>query len=78
MNNQIKIFTSNNWPLDPAWGKPDYELLDTGEGENLERLGKYTFVRPYEDAVWPKCSTPSVEQSNNRLVPLANTAVWSV
>lgn len=32
----------------------DYELLDTGEGEKLERFGKYTFVRPYEDAVWPK------------------------
>jgi len=32
----------------------DYELLDTGEGEKLERFGPYTFVRPYEDAVWPK------------------------
>jgi 23S rRNA (cytosine1962-C5)-methyltransferase len=31
-----------------------YELLDTGEGEKLERFGKYTFVRPYEDAVWTK------------------------
>jgi 23S rRNA (cytosine1962-C5)-methyltransferase len=32
----------------------DYELLDTGEGEKLERFGPHTFVRPYEDAVWPK------------------------
>lgn len=40
----------------------DYELLDTGGGEKLERFGKYTFIRPYEDAVWPKCSTPSVQQ----------------
>lgn len=32
----------------------DYELLDTGEGEKLERFSKYIFVRPYEDAVWPK------------------------
>lgn len=32
----------------------NYELLDTGEGEKLERFGSYTFVRPYEDAVWPK------------------------
>jgi 23S rRNA (cytosine1962-C5)-methyltransferase len=32
----------------------DYELLDTGEGEKLERFGAYTFVRPYEDSVWQK------------------------
>lgn len=44
--NQIKLFYSKDWE--------DYELLDTGEGEKLERFGKYTFVRPYEDAVWPK------------------------
>ena len=46
MENQIKIFCSEDWQ--------DYELLDTGEGEKLERFGKYIFVRPYEDAVWPK------------------------
>ncbi len=46
MENKIKIFYSKDWL--------DYELLDTGEGEKLERFGKYTFVRPYEDAVWPK------------------------
>ena len=52
--NNIKIFTSDSWK--------DYELLDTGEGEKLERFGPYTFVRPYEEAVWLKCSTPSVQQ----------------
>src|SRR3989344_909444 len=52
--NQIKIFCSKDWV--------DYEVLDTGGGEKLERFGKYTFIRPYEDAVWPKCSTPSVQQ----------------
>ncbi|HWA32298.1 MAG TPA: class I SAM-dependent methyltransferase [Candidatus Paceibacterota bacterium] len=46
MKDQIKIFISESWA--------DYELLDTGGGEKLERLGKYTFVRPYEDAVWDK------------------------
>ncbi len=54
MENKIKIFKSDNWPLDPARGKPDYEPLDTGEGEKLERFGKYTFVRPLESALWPK------------------------
>jgi len=43
---EIKIFTPANWI--------DYEMLDTGEGEKLERFGKYTFIRPYEDAVWKK------------------------
>lgn len=54
MKNEIKIFCSKDWS--------DYELLDTGEGEKLEKFGKYIFIRPYEDAVWPKCSTPSVQQ----------------
>lgn len=42
----IKIFYSEDWK--------DYELLDTGEGEKLERFGPHIFVRPSEDAVWPK------------------------
>lgn len=44
--NKIKLFYSKDFE--------DYELLDTGEGEKLERFGKYIFVRPYEDAVWKK------------------------
>lgn len=44
--NQINIFSSKNWV--------DYELLDTGNGEKLERVGKYKFIRPHEDAVWNK------------------------
>lgn len=46
INNQIKIFESVGWK--------GYELLDTGEGEKLERFGEYIFVRPYEDAFWKK------------------------
>ena len=42
----IKIFYSKNWK--------DYELLDTGGGEKLEKVGQYKFIRPYESAVWPK------------------------
>ncbi len=51
-NNTIKIFSSE--------GFKDYELLDTGEGEKLERFGKYTFVRPFEDAVWKKSLTKDI------------------
>ena len=46
MENKIKIFQSGGWK--------DYELLDTGGGEKLERVGQYIFARPYEDAVWGK------------------------
>ncbi len=46
MKNEIKIYYSEGWE--------DYELLDTGEGEKLERFGPYAFVRPYEEAMWPK------------------------
>ncbi|MES2315736.1 MAG: class I SAM-dependent methyltransferase [Patescibacteria group bacterium] len=46
MNIQIKIFYEDDLG--------DYELLDTGDGEKLERVGPYKFVRPYEGSVWPR------------------------
>lgn len=46
MENKIQIFYSKDWE--------DYQLLDTGEGEKLEHVGPYNFVRPCEDAVWKK------------------------
>ena len=33
-------------------GWKDYELLDCGGGERLERWGKYTLVRPDPQAIW--------------------------
>ena len=38
----------------------DYELLDTGGGEKLERFGKYILRRPEPQAIWPK-SLPEQE-----------------
>ncbi len=32
----------------------DYELIDSGDGEKLERYGKYTFRRPDPQALWAK------------------------
>jgi len=46
MKNEIKIFYSEDWV--------DYELLDTGGGEKLEKFGPYIFVRPYGNAFWKK------------------------
>jgi 23S rRNA (cytosine1962-C5)-methyltransferase len=39
--------------LYPASWK-DYELIDSGDGEKLERLGKYTLIRPEPQAIWSK------------------------
>ena len=36
----------------PHW--KDYELLDSGEGQKLERFGPYTFIRPEVQALWKK------------------------
>ena len=33
---------------------PDYELLDTGDGEKLERFGDYILRRPESQAIWRK------------------------
>lgn len=55
MNEKVKIFSSKDWT--------DYELLDTGEGEKLERFGPYTFVRPLENAIWRK-TLPKTDWDN--------------
>ena len=36
----------------PHW--KDYELLDSGDGQKLERFGSYTFVRPEVQALWTR------------------------
>jgi len=36
--------------LSPHW--TDYELLDSGDGQKLERFGPYTFARPEVQALW--------------------------
>jgi len=33
---------------------PDYELIDSGEGEKLERFGQYVLRRPDPQALWKK------------------------
>ncbi len=43
---QIDLLTSSHWT--------DYELLDSGDGQKLERFGPYTFVRPEVQALWSR------------------------
>lgn len=42
----MKILYPTSWQ--------DYELLDTGGGQKLERFGKYILSRPEPDAIWQK------------------------
>ena len=44
------IWISDEWK--------DYEVLDTTDGERLERWGKYLLVRPDPQVIW---NTPRVD-----------------
>jgi len=42
----MELLSPKNWK--------DYELIDCGDFEKLERFGKYITIRPEPQAVWPK------------------------
>ncbi|HDP76450.1 MAG TPA: oxidoreductase [Bacteroidales bacterium] len=42
----ILLESPTNWP--------DYELIDSGDGEKLERFGTQTLARPEPQAIWQK------------------------
>lgn len=43
---EIKLYHPSSWQ--------DYELIDSGDGEKLERFGKFTLIRPEPQAIWNK------------------------
>lgn len=45
----LKLLYPSSWK--------DYELIDSGNGEKLERFGKYTLIRPEPQAIWSKVLT---------------------
>ena len=47
----MEILTTTGWT--------DYELIDTGNREKLERFGKYILIRPEPQAVWQKSLSES-------------------
>jgi 23S rRNA (cytosine1962-C5)-methyltransferase len=55
---------------------PDYELLDCGDFEKLERFGKYITIRPEPQAVWSKKLTNKDwdKQAHVRFVPKSSSA----
>ena len=47
----MELLTSADWT--------DYELIDTGNREKIERFGKYILIRPEPQAVWQKSMSES-------------------
>ena len=47
----MELLTSTDWN--------EYELIDTGNREKLERFGKYILIRPEPQAVWQKSLSES-------------------
>lgn len=54
----------------------DYELLDCGDFEKLERFGKYITIRPEPQAVWPRTYSLSEweKQAHVRFVPKSSSS----
>lgn len=58
----ITLLSSQDWE--------DYELLDSGHGLKLERIGPYTLIRPEAQAMWsPKLSQKKWEQADGIFHP---------
>jgi 23S rRNA (cytosine1962-C5)-methyltransferase len=55
----------------------DYELVDSGEGEKLERYGKYLVSRPDPQALWPKGSASEWKSANAFFKRVSRDANWS-
>ena len=55
------IWISDQWK--------DYEVLDTSDGERLERWGKYILVRPDPQVIWNFIVFPLIRNPNHWLSP---------
>lgn len=69
----LQILTSPEWQ--------DYELLDSGDGQKLERYGPYVLQRPEPEAVWQR-ALPEREWSKAQAVfkpsPEENGGHWQI
>jgi 23S rRNA (cytosine1962-C5)-methyltransferase len=70
MNSKTKmeILAPQNWK--------EYELLDCGDFEKLERFGEYITIRPEPQAVWPSVWTKQEweKKAHVRFVPRSSSA----
>ena len=52
-----------------ADGWQDFEILDAGNGDKLERWGSYVLLRPDPQAVWPMGVQMSRQESRSSAGP---------
>jgi 23S rRNA (cytosine1962-C5)-methyltransferase len=64
----MQLLSPKNWK--------DYELLDAGDFEKLERFGQYITIRPEPQAVWPKTwsNTDWEKQAHVKFVPKSSSS----
>ena len=55
----------------------DYKLLDSGDGEKLERFGKYVLARPCAQAVWKKNLAKDIWQKADATFTRIDDKRWS-
>lgn len=56
----------------------DYELIDSGEGEKLERYGRFVFSRPDPQALWPKLNLAAWKKVDGEFIRSAEKAEWKI
>ncbi len=63
----MELLSPKNWK--------DYELIDCGDFEKLERFGKYITIRPEPQAVWPKIypTTDWEKQATVKFIPKSSS-----
>jgi len=64
----MQLLTPTHWQ--------DYELLDCGDFEKLERFGKYITIRPEPQAVWKKVfsNTEWEKQAHVKFIPKSSSS----
>lgn len=56
----------------------DYELLDSGEGEKLERFGDYILARPDPQALWKKKNPQKWSEADATFIRTGTKASWNI
>ena len=51
----------------------DYELLDTSDGERLERWGDYILIRPDPQVIWRGCAASPLWKKANGIYRRSST-----
>ena len=54
------MFIANGWK--------DFEVIDTGDGEKLERWGDYVLARPDPQVIWPRGAEARWQQAQAHYV----------